>query len=110
VVSALTKLVSHGSAHFQPASCSTHRTERARVSSMPNIRVGSGSGSHLAAAATSARWAVGHVIPYRPVTSDTARFPDPIAVATASRSRLVNLARSGISDTWMNDRTRHDPS
>ena len=63
VVSASTKLVSHGSVRRQPAPARTHRTERARVSSIPSTLVDSGAGSHLAAAATNARCAVGHDTP-----------------------------------------------
>ncbi len=57
VVSASTKDISQGSVRRQPASARTHRTDVARVSS---TAPGSARGSHRAAAATSARCAVGH--------------------------------------------------
>ena len=79
--------VSHGSVRRQPASARTHRTDRARVSSIPSTRTGSGAGSHLAAAATSARCAVGQDTRWARATSSTARFPDAIATASALRSR-----------------------
>jgi len=69
----------------------------ARVSSMPNSRVGSGAGSHLAAALINAVWAVSQDTPYSPATSDTARLADAIASAIFSRSRFVSLARGGTS-------------
>ena len=45
-----TKLVSHGSDRFQVMPSKIQRTERNRVSSIPSLLVGAGSGSHLAAA------------------------------------------------------------
>jgi hypothetical protein len=60
---------------------------------MPSLLVGFGSGSHLAAAATSALCAVGQDTPYSEATSETARLPDAIAVATRRRSRSVTRAR-----------------
>lgn len=111
MVSASTKLVSHGSLRRQPASCSTQRTDRALVSSIPSTLVGSGSGSHLAAAATSARCAVGHDSPDSAATSQTALFPGAIAFATVSRSRLVTRALGAIAAlTWVNGPTTHSAS
>jgi hypothetical protein len=55
-----TKLVSHGSDRFQMIPSSHQRTDRNRVSSIPSPLVGSGSGSHAAAALTKALCAVGH--------------------------------------------------
>jgi hypothetical protein len=49
-----TNEVSHGSDRFQVMPSKIQRTEPNRVSSIPSLLVGSGSGSHLAAAATSA--------------------------------------------------------
>src|SRR6187455_2092897 len=66
-----TKLVNHGFDRFQVMSSKIQRTEANRVSSIPNRLVGVGSGSHLAAAATRALWAVGHDTPYSVATSDT---------------------------------------
>jgi hypothetical protein len=60
---------------------------------MPSLLVGFGSGSHLAAATMSALCAVGQDTPYSEATSETARLPDAIAVATCCRSRLVIRAR-----------------
>jgi hypothetical protein len=77
-----TKLVSHGSERFQVMPSSTQRTDRNLVSSIPNLLVGSGSGSQRAAAATSALCAVGHDTPYSRATSDTARLLPAIARAT----------------------------
>jgi hypothetical protein len=88
-----TKLVSHGSARFQPVPSRIHLTDRNRVSSIPNTAVGGGSGNHRAAAATSALCAVGHDTPYSAATSATARLLVAIAVASLSRSRSVTLAR-----------------
>jgi hypothetical protein len=68
------------------------RTDRNRVSSIPSLLVGAGSGSQGAAAETSAWCAVGHDTPYSPATSETARLPDAIAVATRCRSRSVTRA------------------
>jgi hypothetical protein len=67
------------------------RTEANRVSSMPSLLVGR-VGSHLAAAATSAFCAVGQDTPNSEATSETARLPDAIAVATRCRSRSVTRA------------------
>jgi len=69
------------------------RTDRNRVSSIPSREVGSGSGNHRAAAVISALCAVGHDTPYSPATSETARLPDAIAIATRCRSRSVSRAR-----------------
>jgi hypothetical protein len=81
------------------------RTDRNRVSSIPNRLVGVGSGSHRAAAAMSALCAVGHDTPYSPATSDTARFPAAIASATLARSRSVTRPRGRIATlSWVNDR------
>jgi hypothetical protein len=73
-VSASTNEVSHGSDRRHPCGSSSHRTRRARVSSTPSTRVGVGSGSHLAAARTSAVCAVCHDTPYSRHTSATDRF------------------------------------
>ncbi|GGL45796.1 hypothetical protein H9L10_11990 [Phycicoccus endophyticus] len=103
-VSASTNEVSHGSVRRQPGSARTRRTDRARVSSIPSTRTGSGAGSHRAAAATSARWAVGQDTRWVRATSLTARFPEAISVASAVRNRLVSRARVGIaSDCCVNE-------
>ena len=88
-----TKEVSHGSDRFQVIPSRIQRTDRNRVSSIPSLLVGSGSGSHRAAAATSALCAVGHDTPYSAATSETARLLPAIAVASCSRSRSVTRAR-----------------
>lgn len=95
VGSALTNEVIHGFDRVQPASSSTQRTDRARVSSMPSTRVGSGSGSHWLASAMSARCAVDHATWYSLATSLTARLPDAIAEPIFSRSRVVSRDRAG---------------
>src|SRR5215213_1870776 len=106
-----TNEVSHGSDRFQVISSRTQRTDRNRVSSIPNRVVGTGSGSHLAAAATSALCAVRHDTPYSAATSETARLLDAIARATCSRSRSVTRARGRIAlDSWVNDLRRHNAS
>ena len=74
-----TKLVSHGSDRFQVMPSRIQRTDRNRVSSIPRPPVGSGSGSHLAAAATRALWAVGQDTPYSAATSETGRLLPAIA-------------------------------
>ena len=89
--------VSHGSDRFQVTPSRIQRTDRNRVSSIPNRLVGVGSGSHRAAAAMSALCAVGHDTPYSPATSDTARFPAAIASATLARSRSVTRPRGRIA-------------
>jgi hypothetical protein len=78
VVGAVHNEVSHGSERIQVPS-RIQRTDRKRVSSMPSLLVGSGSGSHRAAAATKALCAVGQDTRYSPATSETARFPEAIA-------------------------------
>jgi len=55
--------------------------------------VGVGSGNHFVAATTSALCAVGHDTSYSPATSETARLPAAIALATRYRSRSVIRAR-----------------
>jgi hypothetical protein len=78
---------------------------------MPSTRVGVGSGSHLAAACTSAVCAVCHDTPYSRHTSATDRFDAAIAVANFSRSRSVTLARGRISRlVTVNDRRSHSGS
>ena len=84
--------VSHGSDRLQVIPSRIQRTDRNRVSSIPNRLVGSGSGSQRAAAATSDLCAVGHDTPYSRATSDTARFAAGDRVATRSRSRSVTRA------------------
>jgi hypothetical protein len=87
------------------------RTDRNRVSSIPNRLVGAGAGSHLAAAATSALCAVGHDTPYSPATSETARLLDAIAVATCARSRSVTRARGRTAlEAWVNVWREHNAS
>jgi len=88
-----TKLVSHGSDRFQVIPSKIQRTDRNRVSSMPSRLVGVGSGNHFVAATTSALCAVGHDRSYSPATSETARLPAAIALATRCRSRSVIRAR-----------------
>jgi hypothetical protein len=106
-----TKLVSHGSDRFQVMPSKSQRTDPNRVSSMPSRLVGCGSGSHLAAATTSALCAVGHDTPYSEATSETARFPKAIALATRSRNRSVTRARDlTATETWVNVFRRHSPS
>src|SRR5215203_2264854 len=68
------------------------RTDRNRVSSIPSRLVGSGAGSHLAAAVINDLCAVGHDTPYSAATSETARLLEAIAVASRSRSRSVTRA------------------
>ena len=103
--------MSHGSDRFQVIPSSTQRTDRNRVSSIPNLLVGSGSGSQRAAAATSALCAVGHDTPYSRATSATARLLPAIACATRSRSRSVTRARGRIASlVWVNDRRGHNTS
>ena len=87
------------------------RTDRNRVSSIPSRDVGSGSGSHRAAATTSALWAVGHDTPYSAATSVTGRLLPAIADASLSRSRSVTRARGlTASQVWVNDRRGHSDS
>jgi hypothetical protein len=88
-----TNEVSHGSGCFQPASSRTQRTDLDLVSSIPSTAVGVGVGHQRAAAATRARCAVDHDTRYSEPTSETARLPDAIAVATRCRSRSVTCAR-----------------
>jgi hypothetical protein len=84
------------------------RTEANRVSSIPNRLVGVGSGSHLAAAATRALWAVGHDTPYSVAASDTGRLLPAIDRASWSRSRSVIRPRGlTASQVWVNDRCGH---
>jgi hypothetical protein len=87
-----TNEVSHGSDRFQVMPSKIQRTEPNRVSSIPSLLVGSGSGSHLAAAATSAWWAVRHDTPYSAATSETARLLEAIAWASCSRNRSATRA------------------
>jgi hypothetical protein len=87
-----TNEVSHGSDRFQVIPSKIQRTDRNRVSSIPSRVVGSGSGSHLAAAAMSALCAVGHDTPYSAATSETALLLEAIAVASWCRSRSVTRA------------------
>jgi hypothetical protein len=99
-----TKLVSHGSDRFQTIPSKIQRTEANRVSSIPSLPVGRGSGSQLAAAATSALCAVGQDNPYSTATSATARLPDAIAIATRCRNRSVTRARGRTAvAVWLND-------
>jgi hypothetical protein len=106
-----TKLVSHGSDRFQVIPSRIQRTDRNRVSSIPNTAVGSGSGSQRAAAAISALCAVGHDTPYSAATSATARLLLAIADASLSRSRSVSRARGRTaSAAWVNDRRGHGSS
>ncbi|GEM_PF-4599541 len=108
VVSASTNEVIHGSVRRHPVCSRSHRTLRARVSSMPNTRVGGGGGSHRTAAAINAACAVCHATAYSLATSATARFDPAIAVANAWRSRLVSRDRSPISTlAWVNERRGH---
>ncbi|MDV7251887.1 hypothetical protein, partial [Rhodococcus pyridinivorans] len=84
--SALTNEVIHGFDRVQPASSSTQRTDRARVSSMPSTRVGSGSGSHWLASAMSARCAVDHATWYSLVVclrNNTVDCSMPVMTAAA---------------------------
>ena len=102
LVSALTKEVIHGLDLLHPASSSTHRTDLARVSSMPSTRVGSGSGNHAVAAAMSALCAVCQDTPCSAATSDTARFDRAFAAASSARNRALSLDRAGIwVDCWV---------
>lgn len=111
VVSASTKEVIHGLDRFHPASSSTHRTDLARVSSMPSTRVGSGSGNQAVAAATSALCAVCQDTSCSAATSDTARLERAMAVANAARSRAVTRERAGIcSDCRVNVAREHPDS
>jgi len=112
---ASTNEVIHGSLrrHAGPVvvSSRTQRTERARVSSMPNTAVGSGAGSHVVAATISALWAVCQPTSYSSATSDTARFEPAIAVASLSRSRVVHRDRTLIASVrCTNDARGHRPS
>jgi len=92
-ISEQTKLVSHGSDRFQTIPSKIQRTDRNRVSSIPSLLVRTGSGSHFVAATTSALCAVGQDTRYSTATSETARLPDAIAIATRCRSRSVTRAR-----------------
>jgi hypothetical protein len=106
-----TKEVSQGSDRFQVIPSSSQRTDRNRVSSIPSRVVGAGAGSHRAAAATRARWAVGQDTPYSAATSDTARFPAAIASATRVRSRSVTRPRGRTATLgWVNERRGHKGS
>src|SRR5215213_9427945 len=106
-----TKLVSHGSDRFQVIPSKIQRTEPNRVSSIPNRLVGGGSGNHFVAATTSALCAVGQDTSYSPATSETARLPDAIALATCSRSRSVTRARGRTAaETWVNVLRGHSAS
>ena len=88
-----TKLVSHGSDRLQTIPSKIQRTDRNRVSSIPSLLVGTGSGSHFVAATTNALCAVGQDTRYSTATSETARLPDAIAIASRRRSRSVTRAR-----------------
>jgi hypothetical protein len=97
--------VSHGSDRVQPARPGSHRTDRARVPSMPSTGVGAGSGSHRAAAVTSARCAVCQATPYSAATSDTARFDRATATPSDRRGRSVSRDRGPIPSL----RSTNDP-
>lgn len=104
-----TKLVSHGSDRFQVIPSSSQRTDRNRVSSIPDRVVSVGSGSHPATAVTNALCALGQDTPYSAATSDTARSPAAIDSATRARSRSVTLARARTATLgWVNDRRGHN--
>jgi hypothetical protein len=106
-----TKLVSHGSDRFHVMPSKIQRTDRNRVSSIPSREVGSGSGNHRAAAATSALCAVGHDTPNSRATSETARLLDAIAIATRCRNRSVTRARVRTAvDVWVNVLRGHSAS
>jgi hypothetical protein len=94
--SALTNDVIQGSERLHPASSRNQRTDRARVSSIPSTRVGSGAGSHPAACAIRARWAVSQDRPCSRAMSDTGRFDRAIEAATRSRSRAMARDLAGI--------------
>ena len=99
-----TNEVSHGSDRRRVSPSSSQRTDRNRVSSIPNLPVDAGSGNHFAAAVINARCAVGHDTSNSAATSETARFPAAIARASLSRSRSVSLARGRIASlAWVND-------
>ena len=103
--------MSHGSDRLQVIPSRIQRTDRNRVSSIPNRLVGSGSGSQRAAAATSDLCAVGHDTPYSRATSATARLLPAIACATRSRSRSVTRPRGRIASlVCVNDRRGHNTS
>jgi hypothetical protein len=106
-----TNEVSHGSDRLQVTPSRIQRTDRNRVSSIPNRLVGVGSGSHRADAATSALCAVGHDTPYSAATSQTARLLAAIAVATRVRSRSVTRPRSRTAvEVWVNVFRGHNGS
>jgi len=106
-----TNEVSHGSDRFQLTPSKIQRTDRNRVSSIPSRLVGGGSGNHSVAATTSALCAVGHDTSYSPATSETARLPDAIALATCCRSRSVIRARGRTAaETWVNVFRGHSAS
>jgi len=107
--SASTNDVSQGSERLHPVVSRSQRTLRARVSSMPSTAVGVGSGSHLVAATTRARWAVCQATPCSAATSDTARFDPAIALAKCSRSLAVSRDRGGIAAVHSkNERRGHE--
>ena len=94
-----TKLVSHGSDRFQVMPSRIQRTDRKRVSSMPSRVVGSGSGSHRAAAATkaapSARTRGTRRRPQRPLDSPKRSLEQPAPAAaqlTRGRHRSRDLS------------------
>ncbi len=98
-----TKLVSHGSDRFQVIPSKIQRTDPNRVSSIPSRHVGGGPGNHFVAATTNALCAVGHDTWYSLATSETARLPDAITLATCCRSRSVIRARGRTAaETWVN--------
>jgi hypothetical protein len=88
-----------------------HSLTADRVSSIPSRLVGGGSGSHFVAATTSALCAVRQDTRYSTATSETARLPDAIAIASRCRSRSVIRARGGTAaETWVNDLRAHSAS
>ena len=111
VVSAFTNEVIQGLDRFHPASSSTHRTDLARVSSMPSTRVGSGSGNQAVAATINALCAVCQDTSCSAATSDTARLERAMARASSARNRVVTRALAGIwCDCWVNVPRTHATS
>ena len=87
--------VIHGSVRRHPTSCSSQRTLRARVSSIPITVVGAACPSRSAAAATSTRCTVHHATPCSTATSLIARFRPVTACLILIRRRAVSRARAG---------------